>query len=66
MDCMTFDEVGVKGGCLFVGALSTHHMSGSSLARHVHGIVGHVHWSIHYGNVLSCDLEYWLFAFMSV
>jgi hypothetical protein len=49
-----------------VGAPSTHSMSSLSLTRHVHVIVGHVHWSSHYGIVLSCGLEFWLHAFMSV
>ena len=36
-----------------MGAPSTHSMSGLSLARHVHGVVGHVRWSSHCGIVLS-------------
>ena len=63
MSCMTFGETGVRGAWLSVGAPSTHSMSGLSLARHVHGIVGHVNWSNHYGTVLSCGLESWLLAF---
>ena len=31
-------------------------LSSLSLARHVHGVVGHVHWSSHGGIVLSCGL----------
>jgi hypothetical protein len=49
-----------------VGAPNTHNMSGLSMAKHVHGIMGHVHWSNHYETVLSCGLEFWLVAFMSV
>jgi hypothetical protein len=48
------------------GAPSTHSMSGLSLARHVYGAMGHVHWSSHCGAMLSCGLEFWLPAFMSV
>jgi hypothetical protein len=66
MNCMKFDEVGVRWGWLYVGAPNTHNMSGLSMAKHVHGIKGHVHWSNHYGTVLSCGLEFWLVAFMSV
>lgn len=41
MNCMVFDGVGIRGVCLSLGAPSTHSsMSGLSLARHVHGIVG--------------------------
>ena len=42
-----------------MGAPSTHNMFGLSM-------VGHVHWSSHYWIVLSCGLEFWLHAFMSV
>ena len=42
---MTFGGIGVRGCWLCVGAPSTHSMSGLSLARHVDGIVGHMHWS---------------------
>ena len=49
-----------------VGAPSTHSMCGLSLARHVHGVVGHVHWSSHCGIVLSYGLEFWWVAFTSV
>ena len=49
-----------------MGAPSTHSMSGLSLAKHVHGVVGHVHWSSHGGNVLSCGVEFWLRAFIRV
>ena len=66
MNCMTFGEVGIRGGWLSVGVPNTHSMSGLSLARHVHDIVGHVHWSSHCGIVLSCGLEFWFPAFMSV
>ena len=50
MDCMTFGGVGIRGGG---GWPSTHSISGMSLARHVHGIVGIVHWINHCGIVLS-------------
>jgi hypothetical protein len=42
MNCMVFDGVGSKGAWLSVGAPSMHSMSGLSLARHVHGVMGHV------------------------
>ena len=51
MNCMTFGEVGIRGGWLYVGAPNMHNMSGLSLARHVH-------WSNHRGFVLSCGLEF--------
>ena len=66
MNCMTFGEVGIRGGWLSMRAPRTHSMSGQSLARHVHSEVGHVHWSIHCGIVLSCGLEFWLPTFTSV
>ena len=66
MNCMTFGGVGVRGGWLYVGAPRTHSMSGLSMARHVHGIVGHVHWCSQCGIVLSWGLEFWLHASMSV
>ena len=66
MNCMIFGEAGIREVWLFVGAPSTHNMSGLSLARHVHGIMGHAHWSSHCGIVLSYGLEIWLPAFMSV
>jgi hypothetical protein len=67
MNCMTFGGVGVKGGgWLSVGAPSTHSMHGLTLTRHVHGVLGHVHWSSHCGIVVSCGLEFWLLAFISV
>lgn len=47
-----------------MGAPTTHSTSGLSLARHVHGILGHVHRSSLYGNVLSWDLDFWFFALM--
>ena len=53
-------------GWLSVGAPSAHNMSGLSLVRDVHGILGHVHWSSQSGTLLSCGLEFWLHAFMSV
>ena len=49
-----------------MGVASIHSMSGLSLARHVHGAVGHVHWRSQCGTVLFCGLEFWFFAFMSV
>jgi hypothetical protein len=41
MNCMTFDEVGVKGGWLSMGVPNMHRMSSLSLAKHVHNIVEH-------------------------
>jgi hypothetical protein len=43
-----------------------HCMSSLSLAKHVHGVMEHMHWRSHFGNVLSCGLELWLPAFMEV
>ena len=43
-----------------------HSIYGLSLARHVHGVMRHVHWRSHCGTVLSCGLEFWLPAFTSV
>ena len=42
MNCMICDGVCLRGGWLPVRAPSTHSMSGRSLARHVHGVAGHV------------------------
>jgi hypothetical protein len=53
-------------GWLLVGAPSTHSMYGMSLAKHVHGVVGHIHWSSHGGIVLSCGPEFWLPTFIRV
>ena len=33
-----------------------HSMFGLSMAKHVQGVVGHVHWSNHGGTVMSCGL----------
>ena len=49
--CITFVEVGVREGRMFVWAPSTHSMSSLSLARHVHVVVGQVHCSNHCGIV---------------
>ena len=49
MNCMPFGEVGVRGCWLSVGVPNMHSMSGLSLARHVHDIMRHVHWSSHCG-----------------
>ena len=43
-----------------------HSMHDLSLTTHVHGVVGHVHWSSHCGIELSCGLECWLLALISV
>jgi hypothetical protein len=53
-------------GWLLVGAPRTHSMYDMSLAKHVHGVVGHIHWSSHGGIVLSCGLEFWLPTFIRV
>ena len=67
MNYMTFDEVDVRGGgWLSMGAPSTHSIFGLSLAKNMHGVVGHVHWSSHCGTVLSCGLEFWLPTFIRV
>ena len=42
-----------------MGAPSTHSMSSLNLAMHVHGVVGHVHWSSHCRIVFSCGSEFW-------
>ena len=57
---MTFDGADVRGGWPFVGPTNMHSMPGLSPTRHVHDIVGHVHWSRHCGTILSSDLEFWL------
>jgi hypothetical protein len=49
-----------------VVAPSTHNTYGLNLARHVHDVVGHVHWSNYCGIVLSCGLEFWWPTFKSV
>ena len=41
-----------------MGPPSTHSMYGLSLAKRVHGVVRHVHWSSHCGIVFSCGLEF--------
>jgi len=51
INCMTFDEVGVKGGWLSMGVPNMHRMSSLSLTKHVHNIVEHVHWDNHCGIV---------------
>ena len=69
MSCMIFGGSGVRGGgwgWLSVGVPSMHNMLGLSLARHVHGIAGHVHWSTHCGTLMSWALEFWLHALTSV
>ena len=43
-----------------------HSVYGLSLARHVHGVVGHVHWGSHCGIVLSYGLEIGWPAFIGV
>ena len=53
MNCMVFGGAGVGGEGLSMGAPSTHKIFGLSLAKHVHGRMGHVHWSSHYGTVMS-------------
>lgn len=45
---MTSGGVGIRGGWLSMWAPNTYSIFGLSLVRHVHGIVGHVHQSIHY------------------
>ena len=49
-----------------MGVPNMHNMSGLSMARHVHGIVGHVHWSSYCGTVMSWGLEFWLPTLISV
>jgi len=49
MNCMTFGVVGVGGG----GAPNKHSIFNLNLARHVHGGVGHVSRSSHYGIAVS-------------
>ena len=66
MNCMVCVGVGLSRGVLFVGAPIIYSMYGLSLARHVHGVLGHVHWSSHCGIVLSCGLEFWWPTFMSL
>ena len=55
-----------EGGWLYVGTPNMHTMFALGLARHVHGIVGHVHWSSHCGIMMSYGLEFWLHALMHV
>ena len=55
MKCMTFG-----------GPPNMHSMSSLSLAKHVHGVVGHVQWSSDGGTVLSCGQEFWLPTFIRV
>ena len=45
MNCMACDGLGLKGGWLFVGVPITHNTYDLSLARHLHDVVVHVHWS---------------------
>ena len=47
-------------------APSTHNISSLNLAKHVHGRMGHVHWSIHCETMMSWGLEFWFHALMSV
>ncbi len=52
------------GGWLLVGTLSTHKMSGTSLA--MHEVRVHEQSSSHLGMIMSCGFEFWLLAFISV
>ena len=53
MNCMTFSGVGVRGDRLSMWASSTQKIANLSLAKHVHGGMGHVHWSSHCGTMMS-------------
>ena len=66
MNYMTCVAVGARGGWVSVGAPSMHNMYGRSFARHVHVVLGHVHWSSHCGTMLSCGMRCWLPTCMSV
>lgn len=66
MNCMVCVKVGLSGGVLFVEAPIIHSMYGLNIARHVHGVLGHVHWSSHCGIVMSWGLEFSFPALMSV
>ena len=45
------------GGGLFVWVHVMHNMSSLSVAKHVHGRMGHVHLSSHCGTMMSWGLE---------
>lgn len=64
MNCVLCVKVDLSGGLLFVGAPIMHSMFGLSMARHVHGVVGHMHWNSQCGIVLSYGLDFWWPAFM--
>ena len=66
MHYITFGWVGIRGVWLSGGAPSTHSMSGLSLAKHVHSVVWHEHWSSQFGTVLSCGMRFWFPAFIRV
>ena len=67
MNTMMLGGFGVKGGggLAICGAPNMHIMSNLIIARHVHGILGHVHWNSHCGVVMSWG-EFWLHALISV
>ena len=52
---------GYQLGCLV--RIKKHSMS---LAKYVLGIMGHVHWSSHYGTMVSWGLEFWFLALTNV
>lgn len=43
MNCLVFEALGAKGGCLSMGVPSIYMMFGLSWAMHVHEVRGHVH-----------------------
>lgn len=43
MNCMVFEALGAKGGCLSMGVPSIYMMFGLSQAMHAHKVRGHVH-----------------------
>ena len=56
MSCTVVVGDGVMGVGVWLGAPIMHRMSGLSLARHWHGVCGHVHLSIQFGIVWSGGL----------
>lgn len=59
---MVSSGFGVSGGWLSLGAPSTHKLFDLSPTMYVHGVRVHVHFSTHYGTVISSNMEFWLYA----
>ena len=59
INCTVWLGDGAMGRVEWFGAPIIHGMSGLSLARHWHGVWGHMHSNNHSGAVGSCDRLLW-------